>query len=180
MGRTGRPHYSLLTTPSAIPHDRHRATCSMGLRRPRAQLGPWAGRGPRRSCTERYNAAPSAVGPTGTAGHGRAVESSRLRMPTLAPPAAGPARESWAAGGPEELRDSEWACGPFAVTSDRLLSVLHPQVTVIGDSTIFFCIGLLHSELGVEIQIYPFELGSVGIKADGEETRQSSYNSNCV
>ncbi len=47
--------------------------------------GPYAGR---RSCATRS-------GPT------------RLRMPTLAPPAAGPARGPWAAGGPEELRDSE-------------------------------------------------------------------------
>jgi hypothetical protein len=67
--------------------------------------------------------APSAVGPTGTTGHGRAAEASRLRMPTLAPPAAGPARGPWASGGPEELRDSDRACGPFAVTSDRLLSI---------------------------------------------------------
>ncbi len=122
MGQTGRPHDSLLTTPSAIPHVRHRAACSAGYRRP-AQLGPLAGRGPRRCCTALYYVAPSAVGPTGTTGHGRAAEASRLRMPTLAPPAAGPARESWAAGGPEELRDSEWSCGPFAVTSDRLLSI---------------------------------------------------------
>jgi hypothetical protein len=32
-------------------------------------------------------------------------------MPTLAPPAAGPARGPWAAGGPEELRDSDWLHG---------------------------------------------------------------------
>ena len=44
-------------------------------------------------------------------------------MPTLAPPAAGPVRGPWASGGPEELRDSDRACGPFAVTSDRLLSI---------------------------------------------------------
>ncbi len=35
----------------------------------------------------------------------------RLRIPTLAPPAAGPARGPWAAGGPEELRDSDWLHG---------------------------------------------------------------------
>ncbi len=63
------------------------------------------------------------MGPTGTTGHGRAAEALRLRMPTLAPPAAGPARGPWASGGPEELRDSDRACGPFAVTSDRLLSI---------------------------------------------------------
>ena len=51
--------------------------------------GPYAGR---RSCATRS-------GPT------------RLRMPTLAPPAAGPARGPWAASGPEELRDSEWSRG---------------------------------------------------------------------
>jgi len=44
---------------------------------------------------------------------------------------------SRASGGPEELRDSDRACGPFAVTSDRLLSYLEPQVTVSEDSTIF-------------------------------------------
>ena len=32
----------------------------------------------------------------------------------------------------------------------------------------------------VEFEYLPFELGSVGIKADGEETRQSSYNPNRV
>ena len=58
-----------------------------------------------------YYVAPSAVGPTGTTGHGRAAEASRLRMPTLAPPAAGPARGPWAAGGPEEQRDSDWLHG---------------------------------------------------------------------
>jgi hypothetical protein len=42
MGRTRRPHYSLLTTPSATPHDRHRAACSAGHRRPWPRLGPWA------------------------------------------------------------------------------------------------------------------------------------------
>ena len=81
------------------------------------------GRGLRRSCAERYNAAPSAVGPTGTTGRGRAAESSLRRTRILAPPAAGPARGPRASGGPEELRDSDRACGPFAVTSDRLLSI---------------------------------------------------------
>ena len=123
MGRTGRPHYSLLTTPSAILHDRHRAACSAGYRRPRAQLGPWAGRGPRRSCTALYYAAQSAVGPTGTTGRGLAAEASRRRMRISAPPAARPFLGPWASGGPEELRDSDRACGPFAVTSDSLLSI---------------------------------------------------------
>jgi len=50
-------------------------------------------------------------------------ETTRRRMHALAPPAAGPARGPQASGGPEELRDSDRACGPFAVTSDRLLSI---------------------------------------------------------
>ena len=108
------------------------------------------------------------------------MESLLRRTRTSAPPAAGPARGPRASGEPEELLDSDRACGPFAVTSDRLLSILHPQVTVSDDSTTFFCIGLLHSELGVAIQILSFELGTESIKADGEETRQSSYNPNCV
>jgi hypothetical protein len=56
MGRTGRPHYSLLTTPSAIPHDRTgtephapRATAGRGPNRVR---GPGTGRtGAARRCT---------------------------------------------------------------------------------------------------------------------------------
>jgi hypothetical protein len=66
--------------------------CMPRHRRPRDHSwdrGPYAGR---RSCATRS-------GPT------------RLRMPTLAPPAAGPARGPWAAGGPEELRDSDWLHG---------------------------------------------------------------------
>ena len=66
--------------------------CASRHRRPRDHSwdrGPYAGR---RSCATRS-------GPT------------RLRMPTLAPPAAGPARGPWAASGPEELRDSEWSRG---------------------------------------------------------------------
>jgi hypothetical protein len=89
------------------PHDRHRASCSAGHRRPRAQLGPWAVRGLRWSCTALYEAAPSAVGPTGTTGRGLAAEASRRRMRISAPPAARPFLGSRAARGPEELLDPE-------------------------------------------------------------------------
>ena len=57
---------------------------------------------------------------------------------------------------------------------------LVPQVTVSDDSTIYSDSALLDSELGVEIRILPFELGTKSIKSDGEKTRQSSYNPNCV
>ena len=70
--------------------------------------GPYAGR---RSCATRS-------GPT------------RLRMPTLAPPAAGPARGPWAAGGPEELRDSERSYGLSRDEVTVCFQILHPQVTV--------------------------------------------------
>jgi hypothetical protein len=89
------------------PHDRHRASCSAGHRRPRAQLGPWAVRGLRWSCTALYEAAPSAVGPTGTTVRGRAAEASRRRMRISAPPAARPLLGSLAARGLEELLDPE-------------------------------------------------------------------------
>ena len=54
-----------------------------------------------------YEAAPSAVGPTGTTGRGRAAEASRRRMRISAPPAARPFLGSRAVRGPEELRDSD-------------------------------------------------------------------------
>ena len=57
---------------------------------------------------------------------------------------------------------------------------LVPQVTVSDDSTIYSDSAPLDSELGVEIRILLFELGTKSIKADGEETRQSSCNLNCV
>jgi hypothetical protein len=60
MGRTGRPnliHYAI-------------AACSAGHRLPRAQLGPWAVRWPRRSCTALYEAAPPAVGSIRGRDHG--------------------------------------------------------------------------------------------------------------
>ena len=66
--------------------------CTPRHRRPRDHSWDRGLRAGRRSCATRS-------GPT------------RLRMPTLAPPAAGPARGPWAAGGPEELRDSEWSHG---------------------------------------------------------------------
>ncbi len=93
--------------PSATPHDRHRAACSAGHRRPRAQLGPWAGRGLRRSCTALYNAAPSAMGSAWTMGRARAAEATRRRMRISAPPAARPFLGSRAVRGPEELLDPE-------------------------------------------------------------------------
>jgi hypothetical protein len=91
---------TLFTTPLATPHDRHRAECSAGHRRPRDQLGPWAARGPRRSCTALDEAAPPAVGSTGTIGRARAAGATRAarlgagatrrRMHISAPAAARP------------------------------------------------------------------------------------------
>jgi hypothetical protein len=66
--------------------------CTPRHRRPRDHSWDRGLRAGRRSCATRS-------GPT------------RLRMPTLAPPAAGPARGPWAAGGPEEQRDSDWLHG---------------------------------------------------------------------
>ncbi len=39
---------------------------------------------------------------------------------------------------------------------------------------------LLDSELDVETRLLLFELGTKSIKEDSEETRQSSYNPNCL
>ena len=100
-------------------------------------------------------------------------------MPISAPPAAaGPARGQRVAGGPEELRDSEQSHGCRRDTVTVCFQYLVPQVTVCDDSTIYSELALLHSELGVEIRILPFELWPRVLKADGEETRQSSYNPN--
>ncbi len=66
--------------------------CTPRHRRPRDHSWDRGLRAGRRSCATRS-------GPT------------RLRMPTLAPPAAGPAREPWAMAGPEELRDSDRSHG---------------------------------------------------------------------
>ncbi len=57
---------------------------------------------------------------------------------------------------------------------------LVPQATFSDDSTIYSDSALLDSELGVETRLLPFELGTKSIQADGEETRQSSYNPNRV
>ena len=56
-----------------------------------------------------------------------------------------------------------------------------PQVTV-SDVSPYFLSKLLSLERIVrwDFESLPFELGTKSIKADGEETRQSSYNSNCV
>jgi hypothetical protein len=101
-------------------------------------------------------------------------------MPISAPPAAGSARGPWAASGPEELCDSERShglshgCRRDAVTV--CFQYLVPQVTVSDDSTYCPELALLHSDLDVEIRILPFELWPRVLKADGEETHQSSYN----
>ncbi len=101
-----------------------------------------------------------------------------------APPAARPILGLRAANGPEELRDSdsEWShglgCRRDAVTVR--FQYLVPQVTVSDDSMIYSDSALLDSEFGVETRLLPFELGTKRIKADGEETRQSSYNPNRV
>ena len=85
-----------------------------------------------------------------------------------------------AAGGPEELRDSELSHGCRRDAVTVCFQYLVPQVTVSDDSTIYSDSALLDSELGVETRLLPFELGTKSIKADGEETRQSSYNPNRV
>ena len=101
-------------------------------------------------------------------------------MPISAPQATGPARGQLAASGPEELRDSEWSHGCRRDAVTVCFQYLVPQVTVCDDSTIYSDSALLDSELGVETRLLPFELGTKSIKADGEETRQSSYNPNRV
>ena len=92
--------------------------CTPRHRRPRDHSWDRGLRAGRRSCATRS-------GPT------------RLRMPTLAPPAAGPARGPWAASGPEELRDSEWSHGCRRDAVTVCFQYLVPQVTVSDDSTIF-------------------------------------------
>jgi hypothetical protein len=78
--------------------------CMPRLRRPRDHSWDCGLRAGRRSCATRS-------GPT------------RLRMPTLAPQAAGPARGPRAASGPEELRDSEWSHGCRRDTVTVCLSI---------------------------------------------------------
>jgi hypothetical protein len=105
---------TLYTTPSATLHgrsatplDRHRAACSARRRRPRAQLGPRAVRGLRRSCTALYEAEPPAVGPTGTTGRAQGRGSYASTYAHLGTPSRGALWEPRAASGPEDLRDSE-------------------------------------------------------------------------
>jgi hypothetical protein len=66
----------------------------------------------------RHISAPPAAGPFGNRGPRAGQKScvtrsgpTRLRMRISAPPTAGPSRGPWAAGGPEELRDSERSNG---------------------------------------------------------------------
>ena len=114
--------------------------------------------------------------PRAGCGHTGAVGATRRRMHISAPPAAGPARGPWAASGPEELSDSERShgCRRDAVTVCFQYLVL--QVTVSDDSMIYSELALLHSELGVEIRILPFELGTDVLK----RTARISYNPNRV
>ena len=106
--------------PSAVygPRRLRVDACASRHRRPRDHSwdrGPYAGR---RSCSTRsgettrrrtalYNAAPSAVGPTGTIGRVRAAEASRRRMRISVPPAARPFLGSRVVRGPEDLLDPE-------------------------------------------------------------------------
>jgi hypothetical protein len=82
--------------------------------------------------------------------------------------------------GPEKLRDSELSHGCRRDAVTVCFQYLVQQVTVSDDSTFCSELALLDSELGVEIRILPFELGTKSIEVDGEETRQSSYNPNRV
>ncbi len=61
-------------------------------------------RGPRRSCTALYEAAPPAVGPTGTTGRALAAEATHAHLGTAV---RGTLWEPRVTSGPEELRDSE-------------------------------------------------------------------------
>ncbi len=105
---------------------------------------------------------------------------TRLRMPTLALPAAGPARGPWAVSGPEELRDSEWSHGCRRDAVTVRFQYLVPHVTVSDISTIFLKRLRPIQNRTLRFELLPFELGTGSIKADGEETRQSSYNLNRV
>ncbi len=74
-------------------------------RQPRAQPGPLAVRGPRRSCTALYGAAPPAVGPLAARGPRKLrVDTCTSRHRRQRDSLGIAAR---AASGPEELRDSE-------------------------------------------------------------------------
>jgi hypothetical protein len=60
--------------------------------------------GPRRSCTALSEAAPLAVGPTGTTGHARRAGATHAHLGTAG---RGTRKGPWATSGPEELCDSE-------------------------------------------------------------------------
>ena len=98
-------------------------------------------------------------------------------MPTLAPPAAGPARGPWAAGGPEEQRDSDWLHGLCRDEVTVCFHYLYRRSRLVMSRRNFLSKLLSSGEQFVEFESLPFELGTESIKADGEETRQSSYNS---
>jgi len=87
---------------------------------------------------------------------------------------------SRASGGPEELRDSDRACGPFAVTSDRLLSIhirRSRSVTTLHD---------LIRELTLENQSIvrglncPFELGPLVLKRTARKLVSLVTTQSCV
>ncbi len=169
------------------PHDRHRAACSAGHRRPRARLGPWAERGPRRlgprATPELHGAVRSGTACCGlNRDHGPCMGRGSYASTHAHLGTAG--RETlWgsrAASGPEELRDSEQSHRCRRDTVAFRFQYLVPQVTVSDDSTINSELALLHSELHVAIRILPFALCPRVLKADCEETRQSSYNPNRV
>ncbi len=85
--------------------------------------GPNWDRGPRAghagAARALYEAAPPAVGSTGTIGRARAAGATRRRMHISAPPAARAILGSRAASGPEKMRDSEWS---HVLTGDSVLT----------------------------------------------------------
>jgi hypothetical protein len=85
-------------------------------------------------------------------------------MHISASPAARLFLGSLAASGPEELRDSERSHGCRCDAVTVRFQYLVPQVTVSDDSTIYSDSALLDSELGVEIRILPFDLGTQVLK----------------
>ncbi len=76
-------------------------------------------------------------------------------------------------------RGTNWDRGPCA--GYVAFKIFVPQVTVSDGSTIFFCTRCqAYRIVRWGFESLSFELGTESIKADGEENRQSSYNSNCV
>jgi len=134
------------------------------------QLELLAASGPRRSCTALREAALPAVGPTGTICPGCRLGATRRGITDLGTAGRGTRKRTTgherAGGAGSELSHG---CRRDAVTV--CFRYLVPQFSE--DSTIFSELALLHSESGVE-------LCPRSIKADGEETRQSSYNPNRV